>query len=114
MVFKTTSLFIKVVCLNNTYNLILVSSAYNNFDYLFIFFHITNTPVENRGILDRTGGGGGGGGGGEGPTRTERFHKFSCVILGSFPVYKKLGTVQFKNHFWNTLVTYSGPSHYHN
>ena len=33
--FKTTSLFLKVVCLNNTYNtyLRLTSSAYNEFDF---------------------------------------------------------------------------------
>ena len=31
--FKTTSLFLKVVCLNNTYNLSLISSAYNDFDF---------------------------------------------------------------------------------
>ena len=34
MMFKTTSLFIKVVCLNNTYNLSLISGAYNDFDFL--------------------------------------------------------------------------------
>ena len=33
MMFKTTSSFIKVVCLNNTYNLSLISGAYNDFDF---------------------------------------------------------------------------------
>ena len=31
--FKTTSLCLKVVCLNNTYNLSLVLSAYNDFEF---------------------------------------------------------------------------------
>ena len=38
--FKTTSLFIKVVCLNNTYNLNLVSSAYNSFDFFICSFGV--------------------------------------------------------------------------
>ena len=42
--FKTTSLCIKAVCLNDTYNLSLISGAYNNFDF---FLYIRNTQVKN-------------------------------------------------------------------
>ena len=39
---------------------------------------------------------------------------FSCVLLGSFPVHKKLGTVQLKkNHFWNTLAYWYTKWHFY-
>ena len=59
---------------------------------MILIFSFKKYSVENREILDRAGGGG---------SNTYRaVSYFSCVLLGSFPMYKKLGTVQLKkNHF---------------
>ena len=73
--FQTTSLYLKVVCLNNTYNLSLIVSAYNDFDFFIEEILRSKTAkfwIELGGV------------GGGGQTRTERFHIFMCsfgVIL---------------------------------
>ena len=89
--FKTTSLFIKVVCLNNTNNLSLISSAFNNLDF-FSYKKCSGRKPRNFGLSW---------GGGSNAYRTVSY--FSCVLLDSLPMHKKLGAAQLKNHFWNTL-----------
>ena len=58
--FQTTSLFLKVVCLNNTYNLSLIVSAYNDFDF-FIEEILRSKTAKFWIELGGVGGGWGGG-----------------------------------------------------
>ena len=73
--FKTTSLFLKVVCLNNTFNLSLISSAYNDSD--FSYKNYSGRKPQKFGSSW-----------GGGQTRTERFHIFHVFFWGHSPCIK--------------------------
>ena len=87
--FKPTSLFIKFVWLNNTYNLSLISGSYNDFDFSFKIY------VENCKILDRGGGGGAGGGASNAYRTVSYFHVFFwghslCIKIGHNAIEKNI------------------------
>ena len=82
--FKSASLFIKVVCVNNTYNLNLIPGA-----YIFFIYEILRSKTAKFWLSWG------------GQTRTERFHIFHVFFWSHSPFLNKCA---IKNIiFWNTL-----------